>query len=266
VDFYLLHGLNGERWGTVKRLAGLRALDRARSDRRITHAGFSFHGSPDAFAEIIEGYDWDFCQIQFNFLDLIYQAGLAGLRLAASRGVGVIVMEPLRGGLLATKQPQPVQSIWARSGKPWSPAEWAWRWVWHHPEVVTALSGMNTEEQLRENLAVADIAAPRALSETELALAAEVRCYYLGRMKVQCTTCGYCLPCPTGVAIPDVLSMVNTTAMFDSREATSRLYKAILVSRGLAADACIECGECEPKCPQAIAIPDVLREAHELLG
>ncbi len=266
VDFYLLHALNAERWDTVKRLGGLRALDRALADRRIGYAGFSFHGSPDDFAEIIGGYDWDFCQIQFNLLDVDFQAGLAGLRLAASRKVGVIAMEPLRGGLLAAEQPEAVRAIWARGGRKSSPAEWAWRWVWHHPEVVTALSGMNTEEQLRENLAVADAAAPGALSGGELELAAEVRRYYLERMKVPCTTCGYCLPCPNGVSIPDVFSMVNTTAMFNSREATSRLYKAILVARGSGADACIECGECEPKCPQAIPIIETLKEAHELLG
>jgi hypothetical protein len=266
VDFYLLHALNGERWEIVKRLGGLKALDRAKSDRRITHAGFSFHGSPDAFAEILQGYDWEFCQIQLNLLDVEFQAGLAGLRLATTRGVGVIAMEPLRGGLLAAPPPEPVRDIWARSGKPWTPAGWAWRWVWHHPEVVTALSGMNTEEQLRENLALADVAAPGGLTEADLALAAEVRRYYLGRMQVPCTTCGYCQPCPSGVSIPDVFSMVNTTAMFDSREATSRLYKAILVSRGQAADACIECGECEPKCPQDIPIQETLKAAHELLG
>ena len=266
VDFYLLHALNAERWETVTRLGGLRALDRALADRRIGYAGFSFHGSPDDFAQIIGGYDWDFCQIQLNLLDVDFQAGFAGLRLATSRKVGVIVMEPLRGGLLAADQPEAVRAIWARGGRALSPTEWAWRWVWHHPEVVTALSGMNTEEQLRENLAVADAAVPGALSEAELELAAEVRRYYLERMKVPCTTCGYCLPCPNGVSIPDVFSMLNTTAMFDSREATSRLYKAILVARGSAADACIECGECEPKCPQAIPIIETLKEAHELLG
>jgi predicted aldo/keto reductase-like oxidoreductase len=250
----------------VKRLGGLRALDRARSDGRIAYAGFSFHGSPDAFAEIIAGFDWDFCQIQLNLLDVDYQAGLAGLRLATSRGVGVIAMEPLRGGLLAGEPPEPVRSIWARSGKPWSPAEWAWRWIWHHAEVVTALSGMTTGEQLRENLAIADTAAPGAMSAIELAIIADVRRHYLDRMKVPCTTCGYCVPCPSGVSIPDVLAMYNTTAMFDAREATSRLYKAILVSRGLAADACVECGECEPRCPQDIPIPEALKNAHKLLG
>ena len=265
VDFYLLHGLNGERWETVKRLGGLRALDRVRSDRRIAHAGFSFHGSPDAFAEILAGYDWECCQIQFNLLDVDYQAGLGGLRLAASKGVGVIVMEPLRGGFLAANPPETVQNIWVRGGRRWSPAEWAWRWVWHHAEVVTALSGMNAEEQLAENLAVADAAAPASLGETELALVAEVRNHYLSRIRIPCTTCGYCLPCPNGVSIPDVFSMVNTTAMFGSRDSTSALYRAILVSRGAGADACAECGECAPKCPQEIPISDALKEAHALL-
>jgi predicted aldo/keto reductase-like oxidoreductase len=265
IDFYLLHALNGELWETVKRFGGLKALHRARMDGRIRHAGFSFHGSPTAFAEILDGYDWEFCQIQFNFLDVDYQAGTEGLRRAAARGVGVIAMEPLRGGILAAGPPEPVQAIWARFKGTRTPAEWAWRWVWHHPEVITALSGMNTEDQLHENLALADVVRPNSLAEEELRLIAEVRAYFLQRMQIPCTTCGYCLPCPSGVAIPDVFSMVNTAAMFEARDATSRLYQFLLVARRHGADACIECGECIPKCPQAIPIPDKLREAHELL-
>ncbi len=266
IDFYLLHGINADRWDTVTRLGGLRMLDRARRDGRIRHAGFSFHGSPENFAEVIAAYDWEFCQIQLNLLDTEYQAGLAGMRLAASRGVGVVAMEPLRGGTLAARQPDAVAAIWARSGRAWSPAEWAWRWVWHHGEVVTALSGMNAESQLRENLAVADAVAPGCLSESDLALAAAVRSHYLAAIEVPCTTCGYCLPCPSGVAIPDVFGLVNTVAMFGSRAATSAAYKGIWVARGVGADACTECGECEPKCPQSIPIRDALRSAHELLG
>ena len=266
IDFYLLHGLSTDRWETVMRLGGLRMLDRARRDGRIRHAGFSFHGSPDNFAEIVEAYDWEYCQIQLNLLDTEYQAGIAGMRLAASRGVGVIAMEPLRGGTLAARQPRPGEAIWARSNRAWSPAEWALRWVWHHPEVVTALSGMNAASQLSENLAVADAAAAGGLADAELALAAEVRNHYLAGIEVPCTTCGYCLPCPSGVAIPDVFSLVNTVAMFDSRAATSAAYKGIWVARGNGADACTECGECEPKCPQSIPIRDALRSAHDLLG
>ena len=266
LDFYLLHGLSTDRWETVTRLGGLRMLDRARRDGRIRHAGFSFHGSPDNFAEVIAAYDWEFCQIQLNLLDTELQAGVAGMRLAASRGVGVIVMEPLRGGTLAAKQPEAVEAIWARSGRAWSPAEWAWRWVWHHPEVVTALSGMNAASQLRENVAVAGAAAAGGLSDAELELADEVRQHYRERMAVPCTTCGYCQPCPSGVAIPDVFGLANTVAMFGSRAASSAAYKGIWVARGVGADACTECGECEPKCPQFIPIRDALREAHELLG
>jgi predicted aldo/keto reductase-like oxidoreductase len=265
IDFYLIHALNGELWETVKRFGGLQALDRARRDGRISHAGFSFHGSPAAFAEILEGYDWEFCQIQFNFLDVNYQAGTEGLRRATARGIGVIAMEPLRGGVLAAVPPDPVQAVWARFKDVRSPAEWAWRWVWHHPEVITALSGMNTEDQLRENLALADVVQPNSLAEEELSLIAEVRAYFLQRMRIPCTTCGYCLPCPNGVAIPDVFSMVNTAAMFEARDATSRLYRFLLVSRGQGADACNECGECVQKCPQAIPIPERLSEAHKLL-
>jgi len=266
VDFYLIHAINTDRWETVTRLGGLRALDRARRDGRVRHVGFSFHGSPDCFAEAIAGYDWEFCQIQLNLLDTEFQAGVAGMRLAASRGVGVIAMEPLRGGTLAGAQPEPVRAIWARSGRTWSPAEWAWRWVWHHGEVVTALSGMNAPEQLAENLAVAERAPAGGLSQAELAVAEEVRRHYSERTEVPCTTCGYCLPCPSGVLIPDVFSMVNSVAMFDSLAATSGLYKGIMVARGIAADACTECGECEPKCPQSIPIRAALRSAHEQLG
>jgi len=266
VDFYLIHAINTDRWETVRRFGGLRALDRAKADGRIRHAGFSFHGSPGCFAEAIAGYDWEFCQIQLNLLDTEFQAGVAGMRLAASRGVGVIAMEPLRGGTLAAAQPEAVRAIWSRGGRPWSAAEWAWRWVWHHTEVVTALSGMNAPEQLAENLAVADAAEAGGLSAAELALADAVRSHYLAGMEVPCTTCGYCLPCPSGVLIPDVFSMVNTVAMFDSLAATSAGYKWIMVARGIGADSCAECGECEPKCPQSIPIRDALKSAHQLLG
>ena len=145
IDFYLLHALNAERWETVRRLGGLAALERARRDGRIGHVGFSFHGSLEAFRAILDGYEWEFCQIQYNFLDEHYQAGRAGLRHAARRGVGVVVMEPLRGGAL-TRAPEPVARLWAESGRTWSPTEWALRWIWHHPEVTTVLSGMNARE------------------------------------------------------------------------------------------------------------------------
>ena len=265
IDFYLLHALSAERWDTVQRLGGLRALERAQADGRIRHFGFSFHDSLKVFKEIIDGYDWAFCQIQYNFLDQQYQAGSEGLEYAAAKGVGVISMEPLRGGTLAVPQPEDVQGIWARAQARRAPADWALRWVWNHPAVVTALSGMNAEVQLEENLATAQDAAVGALGVEELALFEEVSRYYAARTAVPCTTCGYCTPCPSGVAIPETFGAFNTGSMFGTWKAAAWAYDAFMVKAGHGADQCVECGDCEPKCPQQIPIMAKLKEAHGAL-
>ncbi len=262
IDFYLLHGLNSERWETIRRLHGLEALERARAGGRVRHIGFSFHGSIDEFKTIADGYGWQFCMMQYNLLDEAFQAGTEGLRYATARGIGVAVMEPLRGGGLAARVPDAVRAIWARYAVRRSPAQWALRWVWDHPEVVTALSGMNSESQLGENLAAADKAAANTMQPDELALVDEVRTYYNARIRVACTTCGYCQPCPNGVAISDVFSSYNMSAMFDAQKSAAFGYRAFVMAAGHGADNCLECAECEPKCPQAIPIPEKLKEAH----
>lgn len=262
VDFYLLHALDGERWEHVRRLRGVELLERARADGRIRHLGFSFHGPLAEFKTILDGHAWDFCQIQLNYLDEHYQAGIEGLHDAATRGVGVVVMEPLRGGALA-KAPPAVQSIWARSGRRWSPAEWALRWLWNHPAIVTVLSGMNAEAQLRENVAAASTL--EALTAEDLLLVEEVQRVYRARMPVACTTCGYCQPCPSGVAIPDLFAYYNSAVMFESREVPAQAYRQWVLSAGAGADQCSRCRECEPKCPQGIDIVETLQEAHEHL-
>jgi predicted aldo/keto reductase-like oxidoreductase len=262
IDFYLMHAISAEPWQTILKLHGLKALERAKADGRIGQIGFSFHGSPGDFKTIIDGFDWDFCQIQFNFLDEQFQAGLEGLQYATARKVGVVAMEPLRGGRLA-KVPPAVHQIWERSKRPWSPAEWALRWVWHHPEVVTVLSGMNAEEQLRENLMAADAA--ETLSPEDFVFVDEVKKFYHSRTRVPCTTCGYCQPCPSGVSIPNALSLYNDVVIFESRTAPAFVYDHFFLKAGAGADQCTECGECEPKCPQKIPITAMLKEAHSAL-
>ncbi len=264
-DFYMFHGLGGERWELVRRLRGLEAFERARADGRIRHIGFSFHGSPDDFSTIVDAYDWDFCQIQYNFIDEEYQAGTAGLRRAAARKVGVFSMEPLRGGTLGAGGPEAVEAIWAEAAVKRAPADWALRWVWDHPEVVMALSGMNAPEQLDANIATAEAARAGAMTSDERALVARVRDVFRARMKVACTTCGYCLPCPNGVSIPDVFSSYNTSAMFGTLRAASAVYRMYVMAGGRGADKCARCGECEPKCPQQIPIQDMLEVAHSHL-
>jgi len=261
IDFYLMHSIDGERWQTICSLKGMQAMERAKADGRIGHIGFSFHGSPDDFKKIIDGFDWEFCQVQFNFLDERFQAGLEGMKYATGRNIGVIVMEPIRGGALA-KVPPAVQSIWDRSGRGWLPAEWALRWVLHHPEPVTVLTGMNAESQVRENVRIAS--APEALSARDLEFVEEVKAFFKAKIRVPCTTCGYCLPCPNGVSIPNVLSLYNDAAMFESKAGPAYVYRNFFGDAG--ADLCIECGECEPKCPQNIEITAKLKEAHKVMS
>jgi len=265
IDFYLLHALDAGRWETVLRCKGLQAMERAKADGRIKHIGFSFHDSLKVFKPIVQGYDWEFCQIQYNLIDEQYQAGTKGLRLAAERGIGVIAMEPLRGGTLAVSQPEEVQRIWARSSRHRTPAAWALQWVWNHPEVVTALSGMNADVQLAENLAAGDAALANGLTPEERALVEEVHGFYAARMLVPCTTCGYCAPCPSGVSIPEIFSAYNNGGMFNQWKSAAWQYETFIASGHHGVDQCLECGACEAKCPQQIPIMAKLKEAGAAL-
>lgn len=262
VDFYLLHAISGAPWDKILRLEGLRALERARADGRVRHIGFSFHGPLDDFKRIVDGYDWEFTQIQLNYLDEGYQAGIEGLRHAAAKQIGVIVMEPLRGGALA-KAPPGVEAIWARSGRSWTPAEWALRWVLSQPGVVTVLSGMSDLAQVKENVRIAAEAAP--LTAAELGLVEEAKRFFHARMAIACTTCGYCQPCPSGVAIPDVFAAWNSAMMFGSKAGPAWAYRNFQLANGAGADKCTECGDCAPKCPQNLVIAENLQRAHEYL-
>jgi predicted aldo/keto reductase-like oxidoreductase len=270
IDYYLVHALLGELWDNVEDLGIIDFLDKAKADGRIINAGFSFHGDGKDFSRIVDAYDWDFCQIQYNFLDEKNQAGTEGLEYAASKGLGVIIMEPLRGGNLISPMPPAVKEIWDEAPTKRTPAEWALRWVWNHPEVTVVLSGMNKEAHIEEDLSVADKAYPNSLAEVELLLINRVARKYHELMKVGCTGCRYCMPCPQGVNIPFCFEDYNNLYMTGDAAGTKfhyavRLSGILSVGEPEFASKCVQCGECLEKCPQHIDIPTVLEAVVEEL-
>jgi predicted aldo/keto reductase-like oxidoreductase len=263
IDYYLIHALVGDLWDAVEKLGVADFLDKARADGRIRNAGFSFHGAGEDFNRIVDAYDWDFCQIQYNFLDEKNQAGTAGLEYAASKGLGVIIMEPLRGGNLTKTVPSVVREIWDGAPTKRTPAEWALRWIWNHPEVTVVLSGMNDEMHIRENLDVADEAYPNALTTAELQVVQKVESTYRELMKVGCTGCRYCMPCPSDVNIPLCFEEYNNLYLVDNPDEekfmyAARLGGAVALGESEFASLCVQCEQCVEKCPQHIDIPAVL--------
>ncbi len=264
IEYYLVHSLDGISWKKMKRLGVLPFLDQAIADGRILHAGFSFHGDLPSFKEIVDAYDWDFCLIQYNFLDEENQAGTEGMRYAADKGMGIMVMEPLRGGNLSKKPPRQVHAIWDGAPASHTPAEWALRWVWNHPEVTLLLSGMNDEAHIEENLRIAGEALPSSLLDEELSLIEQARDAYRGLMRVNCTGCRYCVPCPAGVDIPLCFEFYNNRHVFGEGLSAS-LYYAIRLSdisneEPSFASQCTACGKCLEHCPQHLEIPSLLED------
>jgi hypothetical protein len=266
IDYYLLHSLSKASWEKMRKLGVQGFLDTAKKDGRINNAGFSFHGDPATFKEIINAYDWDFCQIQYNYLDEHHQAGTEGLLYAAGKNLAVMIMEPVRGGNLAGTIPDEVKKIWDESPIKRSPAEWALRWVWNHPEVTVVLSGMNEETHIDENLQIAGEVLPNSLSSTELAIISRVRDTYQKLMKINCTGCGYCMPCPSGVDIPGCFSLYNAHCLFPHDRSAKFQYigrHGGLLSSVSYAGLCSQCGKCVKSCPQHLPVPDRLREVSE---
>jgi hypothetical protein len=263
IDYYLLHSLSRESFLRLKKLGVLEFLDTAKKDGRIRNAGFSTHADLPAFKEIVDSYDWTFCQIQYNFLDEKNQAGTDGLRYAHEKDLAVMIMEPLRGGNLGGRVSDDVKKIWDGSPVKRTPAEWGLRWVWNHPEVTVVLSGMNEEAHIDENLRVAADAYAGSLTEEELVRIAEVRDTYGQLMKVGCTGCSYCMPCPAGVDIPGCFSLYNDHHLFSfNRMATFQYFgrHGGLMGSVSYAGLCRACGKCEKVCPQHLPIPALLRD------
>lgn len=264
IDFYLLHTLNRDFWNKLKKIDVFKFLEEAKKSGRVRYVGFSFHDELDVFKEIIDSYDWDFCQIQLNYIDRDYQAGQEGLRYAYDKGISVVIMEPIKGGKL-TNPSDEIKSIWDLSKVKRTPAEWALRWVLNHEEVSLLLSGMTTLEQVKENIETVSTATPNSLTEEEIQLIDRVTEIYKQKIRVGCTGCEYCLPCEVDVNIPYIFQIYNDLHVFGTEENSKRIYKSYM-EKEKDASGCIECGKCESLCPQGLEIRDYLKEAHLALA
>ena len=256
IDYYLLHGIEGASWEKLRGLGVIDFMDRIQSDGRVRNMGFSFHGTQDDFFKIIDGYDWAFCQIQYNLFDEHFQAGIEGINYAAEKRIGVIAMEPLRGGQLVGKVPAEVESLWDNAPMRRNPAEWAFRWIWNNPNIQVVLSGMNRDEHVEENIRAASDSLPDSLSEEELAVIHSVKKAYDRLLQIRCTGCRYCLPCPVGIDIPYAFQSYNNSHMFGKLigKATYAQTVAIYADKPRWTSTCIDCGQCENACPQHIEI------------
>ena len=265
IDFYLLHGLNRERWENYKKVKVREWLDKVQSEGKIGHPGFSFHDDLDIFKEIVDSYDWTFCQIQYNYLDRDFQAGKDGLQYAGSQGLAVVIMEPLRGGKLATEPPEEIRNILSEGDKERGPVSWALNWLWSQPEVSVVLSGMSTMEQVKENVELASNSRAGKFSKRENQLMERAAKKYREISPVRCTGCNYCTPCPNGVHIPTNFQLYNEAEVYGKFEENKERYYEFLDEEGRAS-ACIACGECEEACPQNLEIIDLLAETASYFG
>ncbi len=264
IDFYLLHSLDKGKWrDTILKYNVLERAETAKNAGKIKHIGFSFHDDIDVFKEIVDGYDkWEFCQIQYNYMDINNQAGTEGLKYAASKGLAVVIMEPLLGGKLSNP-PQDVRGIMDEGGKDWNPSRWALQWLWSQPEVSVVLSGMSNMEQVEDNLNSAkNYNAP--LSPQDMDIIERVRRRYEERTAIPCTACRYCMPCPNNVDIPRNFAIYNDSVVHEDLSGSQRSYRNFMREENRAGE-CIQCRICEDKCPQRILISEWMPKVHEAL-
>lgn len=267
IDYYLMHMLTDiASWNKLKELGIEEWITAQKKAGKIRNIGFSFHGNTDMFIQILEAYDWDFCQIQYNYMDEHSQAGKRGLDAAAKKGIPVVIMEPLRGGKLVDLLPEQAKQLIAQNPKKYSAAEWAFRWLWNQPEVTCVLSGMNSVEMVTENVRVASEVQVGEFSDKDYAMIEQIKNEINQNIKVGCTGCGYCMPCPKGVDIPGTFRCYNE--MYTEKKSTGRFEYAQVIglrkTPGFASQ-CISCGKCEQHCPQHIEIRKELKNADKAL-
>ena len=264
IDFYLMHGINREKWEYFKSIGAPEFFDDMKREGKIRYKCFSFHGPYSDFEYVIQDWDWDMVQIQYNFMDINNQAGTKGLELAGRLGIPVVIMEGLLGGRLS-KAPDNVQALYDAFPVKRSPVEWAFRWLCNHPEAAVVLSGCNEAEQIDDNLRIFDTVEAGIMDEKELQLMDSVREAYISRTKIGCTGCRYCMPCPNGVDIPGVFSVWNNVSLYNTDPKTDWELKEI-IKDDKGANRCLECGACEAACPQHLSIIEGLKQAWEELG
>lgn len=263
IDFYLIHSLSADKWDKMKEIGVREFLDELKAKKLIRYACFSFHDSYEAFEHILNDYDWDMCQIQFNILDVNNQAGLKGLKLAGSKNIPVVIMEGLLGGKLASV-PDTVQAVYDSYSEKRSAAEWAFRWLCNFDEVATVLSGVTDINMTEDNLRIFDRVYAGCMSDEELQIIDKAREEYQKRLKIGCTGCRYCMPCPQGVDIPGIFSIWNDSYKFNRQEEGKHRYASL--SEANRASMCVGCGACQSVCPQNLSIPEKLREAETELS
>lgn len=261
IDYYLIHMLTDvNTWHRLVDLGILKWIDEKKKRGEIINIGFSYHGGKEEFIKVVDAHDWEFCMIQYNYLDENNQAGKSGLKYASSKGIPVMIMEPLRGGKLVSNLPKKVYEIFEKSHLKRSPAEWAFRWIWNHPEVTLVLSGMNSMEMIDENIRVASDATPNAFTSVEDEMFKKVRQILQETIKVPCTGCNYCMPCPAGVDIPTCFSCYNNIAIEGRfRAIITYIMQTGMKTKAQNASACTSCGKCEKHCPQKIEIRKELK-------
>ncbi|MBR1815187.1 MAG: aldo/keto reductase [Lachnospiraceae bacterium] len=267
IDYYLMHHLTDvAMWEKLKAVGILDWIEEKKSAGTIRNIGFSYHGNSDNFLKILNDYDWDFCQIQYNYLDEDTQAGVEGLKAAADKGIPVVIMEPLRGGKLVNMLPDGAKKAIKDSPRGWTPAEWAFRWLYNQEEVTVVLSGMNSIEMVEENCKTASEAYAGHLTEEDFATLEVVKQNIRENEKVGCTGCRYCMPCPKGVDIPGIFRCYNAMYTETKREGRFEFAQTVGLTKEPAfASQCIECGKCEKHCPQNIPIREKLKEADKAL-